>query len=73
MLVKKQAMDKLEQQGKNKHEYDSDEDTEVRHSNSAILFFSRREDFTFCFAREEHGNTKPVNWRWPRLKARPMN
>ena len=29
MLVKKQAMDKLEQQGKNKHEYDSDEDTEV--------------------------------------------
>lgn len=28
MLVKKQAMDKLEQQGKNKHEYDSDEDTE---------------------------------------------
>ena len=33
MLVKKQAMDKLEQQGKNKHEYDSDEDTEVTHSD----------------------------------------
>ena len=42
MLVKKQAMDKLEQQGKNKHEYDSDEDTEVTHFYSAILFFSHR-------------------------------
>ena len=34
MLVKKQALEKMQQRGQNKHEYDSDEDTEVNLINA---------------------------------------
>jgi hypothetical protein len=34
MLQKKQALDKLEQQGKRKYEYDSDEDVDVSSHDS---------------------------------------
>ena len=50
MLVKKQAMDKLEQQGRNKHEYDSDEDTEVRYqTGSHPVFFYYIQVILFSF------------------------
>ena len=42
MLVKKQQLEKMEQRGQNKYEYDSDEDIEVRLDwmQTRLVFFA---------------------------------
>ncbi len=66
MLKKKSQLDMLEQQGKRKYEYDSDEDTEVNKST----FFHEKLSLIIILKtifREELGSTRQGASRWRKL------
>jgi hypothetical protein len=63
MLKKKSQLEMLEQQGKRKYEYDSDEDTEVKPNHHQMQTLCFLIVFEVIF-REGLGSTKPGVSKW---------
>ena len=72
MLQKKQAMEKLAQQGKRKYEYDSDEDIEVKNIPGYPCFFNYSGDLNRELVRYSNG-PKQLARRMVRYSSHDLN